>query len=883
MRKLFLLAALAACSSNGGSPVTYTAGSGIQISGTTISVDPALKPASAAHADTAAHADDAATIGGRVASDFLGSTDTASDSAKLSGQTKTELDGHWAVLSPSAPQAGTLSVSGDLAAGGKLHGNGSLITALNASAIASGTVPDSALSGNVAFVAGSNSFAGTQTFANLTLTGALDLPPGAIADSALSSNVCRASANNSFAGTQSFDNISFSGSLSGSGAGLTALDASHITGGKLDDNRLSANVPLLDHDDTFTGNVTFAGTLTGSGAGLTGVQAAGFVTAAGDPTCDAGHAGQIYFNNSDNTFRGCDGSTFRVIGGGKGPGANPDVGPTQVFTYTGGDQTFLVPAGVTSVSIKMWGAGGAGTSVAGGAGGYASGTLPVSPGDVLTVVVGGGGLTSGAGGYGGGGAGGYTSTYGGGGGGRSAIQLANGTEVLTAGGGGGSSSQVGASGGNGGGFTGGIGTYPSGCPTMGAGGTQTAGGAGGVGCAGDFIGGAGAQFQGGSSNGGSGGAYWGGGGGGGWYGGGAGAGNNSGGDATGGGGGSGHYDVSITSGTTLGSPSPNPITYGSVQPPNVGDADYLAGAGVGGEEWANGGPGLIVLRWAGALPTPPSVSNPSNTAVFAYTGADQQFPVPSGVHAIEVKAWGGAGASGTSGGVPGGPGGFTHAFIAVTPGEYLTVVVGGGGLATGPGGYGGGGNGGQNTYSGGGGGGMSGVRRGATPLALAGGGGGACNQGSGSSGGAGGGAVGGVGILGNAVVNNVSGGGGTQVSGGGPGGPPGDPTAVGLAGSHLAGANGISHGGAFSGAGGGGWYGGGSGSGNGSGSDCAGGGGGSGYVSGPGVAGNTSTSTSQGLSGPLTPPATDDADYAGAAGQSNGASDGQPGLVVLHW
>jgi len=36
-------------------------------------------------------------------------------------------------------------------------------------------------------------------------------------------------------------------------------------------------------------------------------------------------------------------------------------GGTQTFSYTGGEQTWVVPAGVTSVTIEAWGAqGGAG-------------------------------------------------------------------------------------------------------------------------------------------------------------------------------------------------------------------------------------------------------------------------------------------------------------------------------------------------------------------------------------------------------------------------------------------------------------------------------------------------------------------------------------------
>jgi Chaperone of endosialidase len=56
-----------------------------------------------------------------------------------------------------------------------------------------------------------------------------------------------------------FDNAG--NSFSGNGAGLTSLDADNLAGGTVPDARLSANVALLDRDQTFTGNQTFAGQL----------------------------------------------------------------------------------------------------------------------------------------------------------------------------------------------------------------------------------------------------------------------------------------------------------------------------------------------------------------------------------------------------------------------------------------------------------------------------------------------------------------------------------------------------------------------------------------------------------------------------------------------
>jgi hypothetical protein len=59
--------------------------------------------------------------------------------------------------------------------------------------------------------------------------------------------------------------------LSGNGAGLTALNASQVLSGTLSDSRLSANVALLDADQTFSGTDTFRdarGKFSGDGANL---------------------------------------------------------------------------------------------------------------------------------------------------------------------------------------------------------------------------------------------------------------------------------------------------------------------------------------------------------------------------------------------------------------------------------------------------------------------------------------------------------------------------------------------------------------------------------------------------------------------------------------
>ena len=101
---------------------------------------------------------------------------------------------------------------------------------------------------------------------------------------------------------------------------------------------------------------------------------------------------------------------------------NASLSGLNVFTYSGADQSYTVPAGVTSVTISMWGAGGGpgGVYAPGGGGAYLTGTLAVTAGMSLRIIVGQGGSVGASSSYGGGGFGGGSIASGGG---RSAIQL----------------------------------------------------------------------------------------------------------------------------------------------------------------------------------------------------------------------------------------------------------------------------------------------------------------------------------------------------------------------------------------------------------------------------------------------------------------------------
>ncbi|HSW79349.1 MAG TPA: hypothetical protein VLG47_01080, partial [Candidatus Saccharimonadales bacterium] len=143
--------------------------------------------------------------------------------------------------------------------------NGSLLTNLNATNIASGTLSDSRLSSNVALLNGNNNFTGATLQHNGNnvcdasgncagvgggvttsggTTGTISLFTGAqsIGDSVLS----QSGTTLTVAGTLSAT------TLTGAGSGITSLNASNVSSGTLADGRLSANVTL--QGNTFNGN-----------------------------------------------------------------------------------------------------------------------------------------------------------------------------------------------------------------------------------------------------------------------------------------------------------------------------------------------------------------------------------------------------------------------------------------------------------------------------------------------------------------------------------------------------------------------------------------------------------------------------------------------------
>ncbi|GAA4355356.1 hypothetical protein GCM10023185_18110 [Hymenobacter saemangeumensis] len=457
----------------------------------------------------------------------------------------------------------------------------------------------------------------------------------------------------------------------------------------------------------------------------------------------------------------------------------PYQGPTVTFNFTGGVQTYTVPAGVTQLSVAARGAQGGsnGGGYYGGSGALVQATLTVTPGETLSLYVGGAGspapFAAGGGGYNGGGNGSYSGGNRGGGGGgatdirRGGTAFTNRVVVAAGGGGGGTYGSGGATG------AGGAGGAPNGAnggssfgSTPGTGATQTAGGnAGGtLGLGGDSP----ITSQTGTEN-------SSGGGGGGYYGGGGSP------HLVGGGGGSswvtpnGSSAISMTAGANVGNGS---LT---ITPGLAYAAPVLDGSNFINVPWKEANNAIVPTTLSNSVGIgtstpnssallevnstskgllPPRMSqtqrdaiNPAATAAgltvyntstsklnvwngtswteglttteqpyqgpvatFNFTGAVQTYTVPTGVTSLSVQANGAQG-----GGVNGGAGARAQTTLAVTPGEVLNIYVGGAGtpapFAAGGGGYNGGGNGSYSSGNrGGGGGGASDIRRGGTAL-----------------------------------------------------------------------------------------------------------------------------------------------------------------------
>lgn len=337
----------------------------------------------------------------------------------------------------------------------------------------------------------------------------------------------------------------------------------------------------------------------------------------------------------------------------------------QTDTYSSpGTVDWVVPACVTSVTVRAWGAGGAGggarsTDCNGGGGGGGAFSIainePVTPGETLRITVGAGGVG--------------VSQATGGAGGFSQVQHLTGAVVFcrAAGGAGGqmggNSSTAGA-GGAGGAIANNI---PVGAGFRGGNGGSSDANTGSSDRSGGGGGGAGT-----AANGGNGGIVT------------AGAGG-----ATGGGAGGAGRNTTNSAGEN--GFAGNPLGGGG-----GGSTCYTGSARAG----AAGARGEVTITYVVDCGVPDPVLPPGASANAYITPGTYNWTVPSCVTVVKVEAWAGGGGGGGTIGIirtsgddgfntsevcvgagGGGGGGFTSRTIAVTPGQVYSVVVGAGGTA----------------------------------------------------------------------------------------------------------------------------------------------------------------------------------------------------------
>ena len=287
-------------------------------------------------------------------------------------------------------------------------------------------------------------------------------------------------------------------------------------------------------------------------------------------------------------------------------GQNAKVVFEGIFTFnymsTGGNETYSVnvPANSTSMTAKVWGAGGAGIgecpasgtgldggNFSGGSGGHVEGTIPVTGGSQVVIWVGGAGAGSQPDSM--------ASSGAGDGGGFSGVVYGSNLMIAGGGGGAGQASNGGYGGGNG---SGGGGSGGLGGPNSGGGGSQSGGG--GAGSSSGNASNPGRYFSSSGYN-----AFWrnnggdsgghgtyqgkrGGGGGAGYYGGGGGGGYDS--NCTGGGGGGGS-GIITGSWTNTVSQNGQTGTGGGRSAVDTADPDYVSGYGGSGQN------GLVVITF----------------------------------------------------------------------------------------------------------------------------------------------------------------------------------------------------------------------------------------------------------------------------------------------
>ena len=241
-----------------------------------------------------------------------------------------------------------LTNSGNIFSGtftGGFSGNGGGVTNVNVMNL-TGVLTDSQLPANTAFVNSNQTFIGSNIFTGTNLFGGFNV----------------------FSGPTN----SFNGAFSGNGINLTNLNGSQITTGTVADARLSANVPLLNANQIFTGSNIFTGADTFAGTNaFTGVNtfSNSIFRGANAFTGTNTFTGVNTFTNSGNTFIGSffgNGLVGWIVVSGTSTQAISDAGyllvSTQLTTVT------LPPLPNVDDIVRVSGGGAGGWKVAQNAG-----------------------------------------------------------------------------------------------------------------------------------------------------------------------------------------------------------------------------------------------------------------------------------------------------------------------------------------------------------------------------------------------------------------------------------------------------------------------------------------------------------------------------------
>ncbi len=277
--------------------------------------------------------------------------------------------------------ADAVQIPGNLSVAGTITGNinGASLTNLNASNITSGTLADARLSSNVATLSGTQTFTGAKTFSggiNGNGSGLTNLTAANLTGIVPIANGGTGSATQNFVDLTTTQTVggakTFTGGISGSGSGLTNLNASNITSGTLANARLgiipianggtgsaTQNFVDLTTAQTIAGNKTFSATISGDVINATTISGNVINSAT---QYNIGGARVFSISGAGNTFVGFSGTAntagqFNAFLGSRAGNSNVTgsnnsfFGADAGFLTTGGDNAFFgTQAGKTNTT-----------------------------------------------------------------------------------------------------------------------------------------------------------------------------------------------------------------------------------------------------------------------------------------------------------------------------------------------------------------------------------------------------------------------------------------------------------------------------------------------------------------------------------------------------